>query len=94
MENLGIFYDKLVYFTATGDIVWPFCTHVLWSFGIFFHVLVRFTKENLATLGRFAAIKSVAHNGPNFFFRVSIFCVAKKKSVLLLGGRNQSDTIH
>jgi hypothetical protein len=30
MENLGIFYDPLVYFTATGNI--------LWSFGIFFQL--------------------------------------------------------
>jgi hypothetical protein len=25
MENLGIFYDHLVYFTAVGNILWPFC---------------------------------------------------------------------
>jgi hypothetical protein len=24
MENLGIFYDHLVYFTAIGHILWPF----------------------------------------------------------------------
>jgi hypothetical protein len=24
MENLGIFYDHLVYFTAIGNILWPF----------------------------------------------------------------------
>jgi hypothetical protein len=34
MENLGIFYDHLVYFTAIGNI--------LWSFGIFCGNLVYF----------------------------------------------------
>jgi hypothetical protein len=24
MENLGIFYDHLVYFTPMGNILWPF----------------------------------------------------------------------
>jgi hypothetical protein len=24
MGNLGIFYDSLVYFTAIGNILWPF----------------------------------------------------------------------
>jgi hypothetical protein len=24
MKNLGIFYDQLVYFTAIGNILWPF----------------------------------------------------------------------
>jgi hypothetical protein len=43
MENLGMFYDHLVYyFTAIGNILWPF--------GIFFPVLVFWTKKNLATL--------------------------------------------
>jgi hypothetical protein len=44
MENLGIFYDHLVYFTAVENI--------LWSFGIFFPVLVFCTEKNLATLVR------------------------------------------
>jgi hypothetical protein len=34
MENLGIFYDHLVYFTAIGNILWPF--------GIFCGTLVYF----------------------------------------------------
>jgi hypothetical protein len=34
MENLGIFYDHLVYFTAIGNILWPF--------GIFYGHLVYF----------------------------------------------------
>jgi hypothetical protein len=25
MDNLGIFYDHLVYFTAIGNILFPFC---------------------------------------------------------------------
>jgi hypothetical protein len=44
MENLGIFYDHLVYFTAIGNILGPF--------GIFSHVLVFWTEKNPATLGR------------------------------------------
>jgi hypothetical protein len=42
MENVGIFFDNWAYFTAIGNI--------LWSFGIFFTVLVFCTKKNLATL--------------------------------------------
>jgi hypothetical protein len=49
MENVGIFYVYLVYFTAIGNILSPF--------GIFFNHFVHFspvlvccTKENLATL--------------------------------------------
>jgi hypothetical protein len=42
MENLGIFYDHLDYFRAIGNILWPF--------GIFFPVLVFWSKKNLATL--------------------------------------------
>jgi hypothetical protein len=42
MENLGIFYDHLVYFTAIGNIVWPFgicCCHFVYfpRFGILYH---------------------------------------------------------
>jgi hypothetical protein len=49
MENLVIFYDHLAYFTAIGNILWPFVIFLL-QFGIFFHVLVFWTKKNLATL--------------------------------------------
>jgi hypothetical protein len=35
MENLGIFYDHLVYFTANG--------YILWQFGIFCGNLVYFS---------------------------------------------------
>jgi hypothetical protein len=54
MENRGI-YDHLVYFTAIGNILWPFgifCGHlvyfvviwyILWSFGIFCCHLVYFS---------------------------------------------------
>jgi hypothetical protein len=34
MENLGLFYDRLVYFTAIGNILWPFgifCGHLVIS---------------------------------------------------------------
>jgi hypothetical protein len=34
MENLGVFYDHLVYFTAIGNILWPF--------GIFCGIFSRF----------------------------------------------------
>jgi hypothetical protein len=44
MENLGIFYDHLVYFTAIGNVLWPF--------GIFSPVLLFCTKKNLATLNQ------------------------------------------
>jgi hypothetical protein len=41
MENLGIFYDHLVYFTAIGNILWPFgtfCGHLVYfsPFGILY----------------------------------------------------------
>jgi hypothetical protein len=42
MENLGILYDHLVYFTAIGNILWPF--------GIFLPFWVFCTKKNLAAL--------------------------------------------
>jgi hypothetical protein len=38
MENLGIFYDHLVYFTAVGNILRPFgkfCGHLVIRFGTF-----------------------------------------------------------
>jgi hypothetical protein len=40
MENIGNFYDHLVYFTAIGNIFWPFgCFVEIWyifpRFGIF-----------------------------------------------------------
>jgi hypothetical protein len=50
MENLGIFNDYLVYFTAIVNILWSFgifCDNLV---GIFFPVLVFLTKKNLATL--------------------------------------------
>jgi hypothetical protein len=49
MEKLGIFYDHLVYFTAIGNIFGPFGIYS-GNFGIFFPVLVFWTKKNLATL--------------------------------------------
>jgi hypothetical protein len=41
MENLEIFYDRLVYFTAIGNILWPFgifCGHLVYfpCFGILY----------------------------------------------------------
>jgi hypothetical protein len=52
MENLGVFYDHFVYFTAIRNILWAFGIHILWYFGIFSSVLVFLTKKNLATLLR------------------------------------------
>jgi hypothetical protein len=49
MENLGIFYDHLVNYTAIGNILWPFGIFY-GHFGIFSPVLVYCTKKNLATL--------------------------------------------
>jgi hypothetical protein len=49
VENGGIFYDHLVYFTAMGNISRPweiFYGHLVY----FFPVLVFLTKKNLATL--------------------------------------------
>jgi hypothetical protein len=43
MENLGIFYDHLVYFTAIGNILWPFgifCGHLVY-FGQFWYFVPR-----------------------------------------------------
>jgi hypothetical protein len=50
MENLGIFYGHLVYFTAIGNMYYMAIWYILWSFGIFLTVLVFCTKKNLATL--------------------------------------------
>jgi hypothetical protein len=38
------------YFTANWWIWWSFCTYILWLFDIFFLILIRWTKKNLATL--------------------------------------------
>jgi hypothetical protein len=38
MENLGIFYDHLLYFTAIGNILWPFgifCGHLVYFPAVF-----------------------------------------------------------
>jgi hypothetical protein len=43
MDDVGLFYGHLVYFAAILS--------TLWKFGTFSPVLVRCTKENLATLG-------------------------------------------
>jgi hypothetical protein len=42
MEEVGLFYGLLVYFTD----IW----YSLWLFGIFYPVLVSITEKNLATL--------------------------------------------
>jgi hypothetical protein len=39
MENRGIFYDHLVYFTAIGNILWPFgifCGHLVYFVAIWY----------------------------------------------------------
>jgi hypothetical protein len=50
MENLGIFYDQLVYLFYCYWKYFMAIWYILWSFGIFFPVLVFCTKKNLATL--------------------------------------------
>jgi hypothetical protein len=42
MENLGIFHDRLVYFTAIGNILWPFgifCGHPVYFSPFWYFVL-------------------------------------------------------
>jgi hypothetical protein len=49
-ENVGIFYDHLVYFTAIVNNLWPFgtfCGHLVLYVFPFGYV---WTKKNLATL--------------------------------------------
>jgi hypothetical protein len=45
MENVVIFYDQLEYITAIWYNLWPFGIHSVWSFGIFFYVLVCLEQE-------------------------------------------------
>jgi hypothetical protein len=52
MEDVGTIYGHLVYFTAIGNILWPFGIPSLWSIGIFLPVLVFCTTKNLAALAR------------------------------------------
>jgi hypothetical protein len=49
MEDVGIFYVHVVYFTAKWYKLWPFGTFCA-LFGIFFPVLIGCTEKNLATL--------------------------------------------
>jgi hypothetical protein len=52
MENIGIFYGHLEYFTAIWYILWPFGNVVvIWYLYIYFPILVNCVKKNLATLG-------------------------------------------
>jgi hypothetical protein len=55
MENLYIFYDHLVYFTAIENILWPF--GIFYGYLVYFVVLLYifpvlgfWIKKNLATL--------------------------------------------
>jgi hypothetical protein len=60
-ENPGIFYDNLVYFTALGNILWPFgifCGHFVYIFP----VLVFCTEKNLATLITAHIFRQTARN--------------------------------
>jgi hypothetical protein len=53
MENVGIFYDHLEYFTTSWYNLWPFgtvCGHLVH----FFPVWYVWTKKNLATLAPLA----------------------------------------
>jgi hypothetical protein len=48
LENVGLFYGHVEYFTANRNMLWPFgifCGHL-----VHFSVLVRCSKKNLATL--------------------------------------------
>jgi hypothetical protein len=56
MENLGVFYDHLVYFTAIGNILWPF--------GIFCGNLVLFFP-------RFGILDQEKSGNPDFNRRTS-----------------------
>jgi hypothetical protein len=49
MEDVGIFYDHLVYLKVIWYFLWPFGIFV-WSFGMFSAVLVCRNEKNLATL--------------------------------------------
>jgi hypothetical protein len=63
--NLGLFYDRLVYLKAIGNILWPFgifCGHFVY----FPPILVFYTKQNLATLPQ----SSKCHS----FDRMQFFC--------------------
>jgi hypothetical protein len=50
VKNLGIFYDHFVYFTANGNILWPFETFCGNLVYVIFLVLVFWNKKNRATL--------------------------------------------
>jgi hypothetical protein len=50
MEDVGIFYGHLAYFTAIWYILWSFDIFYGYIFGIFSPLLVCCTKKNLATL--------------------------------------------
>jgi hypothetical protein len=47
IENIGIFFDHLVYFTAIGNIY----GYLLWSFGIYFPVLGILFEEKSGNTG-------------------------------------------
>jgi hypothetical protein len=52
MENLGIFYDHLVYFTAIGNILSPFgifCVNLVWYISPRFGILYQEKSGNPAT---------------------------------------------
>jgi hypothetical protein len=56
MENLGIFYDNVVYFTAIGNILWPFgifCGHL--EYFPHFGILYQEKSGNPGGIASFAA---------------------------------------
>jgi hypothetical protein len=55
MEDVAIFYVHSVYFTAIWYILWPLGIFSGYLEHIFFPVLVRCSKTNLATLCQSAA---------------------------------------
>jgi hypothetical protein len=50
MQDVGIFYGRVVHFTVFWYILWAFGIGILWQFGMFLPVLVFCSKKNLATL--------------------------------------------
>jgi hypothetical protein len=61
MENVGIFYGHWEPFTALWYILWQFGILHMWSFSIFFPILVWCAKINLATLARLRFQNHICH---------------------------------
>jgi hypothetical protein len=62
MENVGIFYVPLVYFTAIGHILWPFgmfCDHFVY-FPTFWYVVPRKIWQPWCELGLSEVLAAIA----------------------------------